>query len=104
MLYNKKTCPNCGCYYYDSYCNWCSYREDEESKQERKDGLTEEEGYIMDILTEANNKFLELKMTHPDARNLFIEGLSKCQTLLMHRVLQRDYPEGYPTYDVKNKK
>ncbi|MDK0621518.1 hypothetical protein P5E90_11810 [Clostridium perfringens] len=68
----------------------------------RKDGLTLQEGMIMDNLAEAWNMFLKLEQTHPSEQDNFAEGIHKCQQVLMNRILRRDYPEGYPTY--KNKK
>ena len=64
----------------------------------RNDGLTEQEGLIMDSLVKAWNNFLKLEKTHPCEINDFGDGIHKCQNVLMARVLRRDYPNGYPTY------
>lgn len=64
----------------------------------RKDGLTSEEGQVMDNLAEAWNMFLKLDQTHPSEQSDFSDGIRKCQQVLMNRILRRDYPKGYPTY------
>lgn len=62
----------------------------------RKDGLTEEEGKIMDSLVLAWNSFLKLERQHPNEVNYFGDGIHMCQHMLMNRILRRDYPEAYP--------
>lgn len=64
----------------------------------RKDGLTDEEGEIMDLLVAAWNKFNQLEREHPSEINDFADGIHKCQYQLAMRILRRDYPEGYPQY------
>lgn len=68
------------------------------SENKRKDGLTEQEGEVMDSLVNAWNKFVKLERTHPCDINDFADGIHKCQYELCMRVMRRDYPEGYPTY------
>lgn len=65
---------------------------------DRNDGLTEQEGKVMDSLVNAWNEFTKLERTHPDECNYFADGINKCQNILAMRILRRDYPEGYPTY------
>ena len=78
-----------------AFCeNKLSSKEDEK----RNDGLTKEEGVVMDSLVYAWNNFLKLDTTHPDEINSFADGIHDCQQLLMNRVLRRDYPCGYPSY------
>jgi hypothetical protein len=62
----------------------------------RKDGLTEQEGKIMDLLVEAWCEFIKLEKQHSCEINDFSDGIHKCEYVLSMRVLRRDYPEGYP--------
>jgi len=62
----------------------------------RKDGLSTEEGFAMDHLVEAWNHFVNLERQHPGELIDFCDGIHKCQSVLMARILRRDYPEGYP--------
>ena len=68
----------------------------------RKDGLTEQEGIVMDKLIDAWNEFLKLEVTHPSELTDFNNGIHLLQQILCMRVMRRDYPLGYPTY--KNNK
>lgn len=67
-----------------------------EGIEARKDGLTEQEGKVMDALIAAWNEFLRLDITHPSDMPDFTNGIHQCQQILGMRVLQRNYPEGYP--------
>jgi len=62
----------------------------------RNDGLTKEEGEVMDALVEAWNKFSSLAKQHPSDVPEFCNGIHQCQHILAMRVLRKDYPEGYP--------
>lgn len=62
----------------------------------RKDGLTEQEGRIMDNLISAWNEFLKLDIQHPSEINDFGNGIHQCQYQLCMRILRREYPLGYP--------
>lgn len=62
----------------------------------RKDGLTNQEGLVMDNLVDAWNEFINLEVQHPNERDYFADGIHMCQSVLMARILRRDYPEGYP--------
>jgi hypothetical protein len=64
----------------------------------RKDGLTEQEGKVMDDLISAWDNFLNLEKEHPNDTYYFADGIHKCQYVLCMRILRRDYPEGYPRY------
>lgn len=64
----------------------------------RKDGLTEQEGKVMDALVTAWNEFTQLEKTHPSEEKDFMNAIHQCQNTLCMRVLRRDYSEGYPTY------
>jgi len=62
----------------------------------RIDGLTQQEGKVMDALVEAWNEYIKLEKQHPSDINEFGDGIHKCQHALTIRILRRDYPEGYP--------
>ena len=63
-----------------------------------------EEKEIMDSLVLAFNKFIKLEQTHPSHISDFVQGIHLCQSQIMNRILQRDYPEVFPTHVVDNKK
>lgn len=65
----------------------------------RRDGLTYEEGKVMDALVSAWNEFTKLEKTHPSETTDFMNAIHQCQNTLCMRILRRDYPEGYPTYN-----
>ena len=64
----------------------------------RNDGLTEQEGKVMDSLVNAWNEFTKLERTHPSELTDFGGGIHKAQYQLAMRIMRRDYPEAYPTY------
>lgn len=61
----------------------------------RNDGLTKQEGKVMDSLVEAWNNFLKLEKEHPSDTQEFCNGIHQCQHILMCRILRRDYPRAY---------
>jgi hypothetical protein len=61
----------------------------------RIDGLTQQEGKVMDALVEAWNEYIKLEKQHPSDIDEFKNGIHKCQHALTIRILRRDYPEGY---------
>jgi len=63
----------------------------------RKDGLTKQEGKVMDSLVNAWNAFIKLPKEHPSDTQDFCNGIHQCQHILMSRILRRDYPESYPS-------
>ena len=65
----------------------------------RYDGLTEEEGAVMDALVEAVAAFDELDRQHPDEQDDFYGGIHRCQDLLAVRAMRRLYPRGWVTFD-----
>lgn len=69
----------------------------------RDDGLTDQEGKVMDSLVNAWNQFIKLGSQHPSEVNDFADGIHKCQHQLCMRILRRDYPKGYPSYKSDNK-
>lgn len=62
----------------------------------RQDGLTEDEGKVMDSLITAFNEFCKLGRQHPDEIRDFTDGIHKCQDLLAVRIARREYPNGWP--------
>lgn len=64
-----------------------------------KEPFLDEEKEIMELLVDAYNKFIKLKQTHPTHNREFMDGIHKCQDILGHRILQREYPNYYPNYE-----
>lgn len=62
-----------------------------------KDPHTTEEREVLDLLCSAYSKFIELPVTHPSHKRDFSDGIHKCQHVLMHKLVQRDHSEVYPT-------
>lgn len=58
-----------------------------------KKPFTEQEEEIMNLLMEAHTKFAIMKQTHPDDMREWVEGIHKCQNILIGRVVTRDYPD-----------
>ena len=50
-------------------------------------------------LAAAYSAFVKLKSTHPSHQSEFADGIHACQAILGNRVLQRDYPYDFATYD-----
>ncbi len=44
----------------------------------------------------AVNLFNTITTTHPSHAIDFSDGIHKCQNVLMHRIVQRDYPKIFP--------
>ena len=65
----------------------------------RYDGLTEEEGEVMDALVGAVESFDELPSQHPDEQRDFYDAIHRCQDLLAVRAMRRLYPRGWVTFD-----
>ncbi len=64
-----------------------------------KEPFTHEEKEINDLLVEAYNKMCVLQQTHESELPDFCKGIHECQKVLGMRVLRRDYPEIYKTYN-----
>lgn len=62
----------------------------------RVDGLTDEEGVVMDSLIRAVEAFAKLPEQHPSEINEFIAGIHKCQDLMAVRIARRLFPDGWP--------
>ena len=61
--------------------------------------MTEEEKEIMDHLVAAWNGFVKMDKTHPYHNTDFMNGIHACQGVLVHRIVQRDHPDDFPSYD-----
>lgn len=59
--------------------------------------MNDAERQCAEALAEAFNKFASLTMTHPYDMQEFIDGIHKCQGVIAHRILRRDYPGTFPT-------
>jgi hypothetical protein len=66
----------------------------------RADGLTDDEGIVLDHLVSAYEAFGRLEPQHPDEEAEFRGGIHRCQDLLAVRIARRAFPEGWPTYGV----
>ena len=64
----------------------------------REDGLTDEEGVLMDHLCAAVDAFEELERQHPQEADEFYAAIHRLQDLLAVRVCRRVYPYGWVTF------
>lgn len=64
----------------------------------RADGLSDNEGAVMDALLEAVAAWDELPVQHPDDGAEFYAAMHKLQDLLAVRIVRRAYPEGWPSH------
>lgn len=62
----------------------------------RSDGLTDEEGVVMDALCLATNAFADLPRQHPDELRDFCDGIHRAQDALAVRICRRAFPVGWP--------
>lgn len=60
--------------------------------------MNEEEALVMASLVKAWNDFLKLETTHPSHNADFSNAIHKCQDILIHKIVQRDYPHSFPTH------
>lgn len=61
----------------------------------REDGLTKEEGIVMDCLVEAWNNFVKLERQHPNELEDFANAIHNAQSILGLRILRREHPNGW---------
>lgn len=57
-----------------------------------------QEKEIMDCLGKAWSLFLKTTPTHTCHTQAFADGIHKCQDVIIHRIVQRDYPGVFPTH------
>ena len=67
----------------------------------KKDGLLDQERLVTNNLVTAWNEFLKLPQTHTSENEDFNRGIHLCQQTILMRILRRDYPDFYPTYEGK---
>jgi len=67
-----------------------------------KEPFTEEEKIIFDLLVQAHNKFVEMEQMHPDDMREWVDGIHKCQNVLISRVVTRDYPDVFVNHSSEN--
>jgi len=68
-----------------------------------KQPFTKQEQEIMDSLVDAHNKFVAMEQMHPDDTKEWVDGIHKCQNVLMRRIVARDYPDVFYTQKPKQK-
>lgn len=61
-----------------------------------------QEKLVMDYLVKAWEAFCVLEKTHPSHNKDFGEGIHKCQDVIIYKIVQRDYPETFPSYGGNN--
>lgn len=71
---------------------------------ERKDGLTENEGKIMDKVVECFYMYkndLSIAWSHPDDLRKFVDAVHVIQDILMCRIVRRTFPGEWTTITKK---
>lgn len=66
-------------------------------RRRRADGLSYEEGEVMDCILDAVACWDKLPVQHPDDRVEFLDAVHRIQDLLAVRIARRSYPEGWPS-------
>ena len=61
--------------------------------------MTDQERAVSDLLVTAWNAFVQIEATHPDHAEEFRRGIHTCQSVLACRIVQRDYPDDFPSYN-----
>jgi len=62
-----------------------------------KNPFTKEEKEIMNLILQAHNKFIKIEQTHPSDMPEWVDGIHKCQSIIINRIVRRDYPETFNT-------
>lgn len=65
----------------------------------REDGLSNEEGWVMDALVDAANIYAELPVDHPCEPGEFVAAIHRAQDLLAIRIARRAFPEGWARFE-----
>jgi DNA-directed RNA polymerase subunit F len=58
-----------------------------------KKPFTEQEEQVMNSILKAHDIFVKMKQMNPDDIREWVDGIHKCQNVLMSRVVTRDYPD-----------
>lgn len=66
----------------------------------RADGLTDDEGAVIDALSDAVEAFGALPCQHPSDEAEFLAGIHRLQDLIGIRVARRLYPDGWVNLEV----
>lgn len=69
---------------------------DETRRVLREDGLSADEGYVKDALSDAARGFARLAVQHPAEGREFTDGIHRCQSILAVRACRRAFPAGWP--------
>lgn len=67
---------------------------------QNKMGLTKEEQIVHDKLMECFVLYMKLPFEHPEDTREFCYAIHLIQGLLTMRIARRQYPEGWPTYQL----
>jgi len=57
-----------------------------------KSPFTIQEKEIMDLLIDAHNKFMKIRPVHSSHIDEWINGIHKCQNVIIGRIVIREYP------------
>ena len=63
--------------------------------------MNEKEREIMNLIVEAHNKYVLLEKTHPSDIKDWVDKIHCLQDILTRKILQRDYPNDFPSYKDK---
>lgn len=55
----------------------------------------------MNLIVEAHNKYVLLEKTHPSDIKDWVDKIHCLQDILTRKILQRDYPNDFPSYKDK---
>ena len=61
--------------------------------------MTKEEKEVLDLLSEAHNKFADITQTHPADMQDWEHGIHQLQRIIMGRITRRDYSEEFKTIE-----
>jgi hypothetical protein len=61
--------------------------------------FTPQEDEIMNHLADAWNDFIKLEITHPDEKRDFANAIHTLQQIMVMRIVRRDYPMTFPSYN-----
>ena len=60
--------------------------------------VNEKQLQIINLLSEAFNKYIELDVQHPNDQMEFCNAIHRCQHLIMIRDVRRNDPKNFPIY------
>ena len=65
----------------------------------QKHGLTDDEAYIVLLLMEASRRYGMLPESYATSNVEWADAAQRLESLMMRRVIKRDYPEGWLTWE-----